>query len=310
MKRMTIVLTVGLLLAACSGDMDLIEDGATGQTGGGEQASRDEDVAPEAPSGVVDVGFDVIDQQALDRRVVRTASLQLHADDTREIFDEIVSLTESIGGFVASANVLPAVAEDRQPDITIVLRVPAGELTTALRAIKGLADEVVSESQDAQDVSAQFVDLEARLTNLQALEAELRTLLEEVSDQPDVDPEKLLRVFTELGSVRGQIEQIQGQINYLADLADLATIQVGVTQTPAAVPIVDEPWAPAEAAREAVRSLVTSLQSMAEWVIGFVIYTLPVLLLALAVPGLLLYLAYRRFWKGRTPAPRPTPAES
>jgi hypothetical protein len=309
MKRIMILLTVGLLLAACSGGVEVIEDGVTGITGG-EESDRDGSggVSAEAPDGQVDVGFDVIGVIDPDRRVVRRASLQLHAADTREVFDQIVTLTESVGGFVANANVLPTVAEDRQPEISIVLRVPAAQLTEVIRDIKDLADEVVSESQDAQDVSEQFVDLEARLTNLQVLESELRALLEEVSDQPDVDPEKLLRVFTELGSVRGQIEQIQGQINYLADLADLATIQVGLTQTPSAVPIVEEPWAPAEAAKEAVRNLVDSLQGMTEWVIGFVISTLPVLLLALAIPGLLAYLAYRRFWQGRAPA-APTPAE-
>jgi DNA repair exonuclease SbcCD ATPase subunit len=184
----------------------------------------------------------------------------------------------------------------------MVLRVPVTELTSTLRSIKDLADEVVSESQQAQDVSEQFVDLEARLVNLEALETELRALLEEVRAQPDADPEKLLRVFNELAAVRGQIEQIQGQIDYLSNQTDLATVQVGLTQTPLAVPVVEEPWAPAEAAKEAARSLVSTLQSLADWVIGFVIYTLPILILVLTAPLLLAFLVYRRM--------RPDPAPS
>ncbi|HEX9762773.1 MAG TPA: DUF4349 domain-containing protein [Acidimicrobiia bacterium] len=310
MKRLATILALAILVAACSGTADLADDGGQASVSPEGVESRDETGAPAdlgAPGG-----FDVVFEATADRQVIRQASLELWAGDTRATFEEIVILTESVGGFVAQANVHPAAGEDRQPEISMVLRVPAAQLTATMRAIKDAADEVVSETQNAQDVSEQFVDLEARLTNLQALETELRSLLEEVRDHPDADPEKLLRVFTELGSVRGQIEQIQGQINYLSDLTELATIQVAMSQTPAAVPIVEEPWAPAEAAKDAARNLVAALQTMADWVIGFVIYTLPVLLAVLLLPGLILFYAYRKWWKGRdrSPTAAPEPAGS
>ena len=72
------------------------------------------------------------------------------------------------------------------------LRVPADELSSVMATIKKSVDEVVTESQDAEDVTDQFVDLEARLTNLEALEVELVALLTEVREQPDADPAKLL----------------------------------------------------------------------------------------------------------------------
>ena len=106
----------------------------------------------------------------------------------------------------------------------------------------------------------QFIDLEARLTNLEALEVELRALLAEVEQQRDADPDKLLRVYNEIAGVRGQIEQIQGQLNYLEDVVDLATLTIGLTPTPAAVPIVEDTWEPVEVARGALRSLVVALQ--------------------------------------------------
>jgi len=106
---------------------------------------------------------------------------------------------------------------------------------------------------------------------------------------------KLLTVFNELSSVRGQIEQIQGQINYLTDLTAMATLEVYVSQTPIAVPIVASAWAPAEAAKDALRSLVTALQGLADWSINFVLFTLPVLLLILGIPGAVGLYFYRRF---------------
>jgi hypothetical protein len=307
------ILALAVVVAACAAQADTIAVGDVEAPVAPEERDSGGDPASFAgpEEGAIDV---VLDGETApgDRRVIRQASMQLHASDTREAFQDIVALTESIGGFVSSANVSPVTGEDREPDIAITLRVPAAELTATMRAIQGVVDEVVSESQDAQDVSAQFVDLEARLTNLRALETELRQLLAEVRDNPGADPEKLLRVFTELGNVRGQIEQIQGQIDYLADLTDLATLQVGLTQTPAAVPIVEQPWAPGEAVNQAARNLVTAMQSLADWAITFAIYTLPILVIALAIPGLVAYLAYRRWWKGRGKggSGTPTPAEA
>ena len=49
--------------------------------------------------------------------------------------------------------------------------------------------------------------------------------------QPTADPDKLLRVFSEIAMVAGQIEQIQGRLNYLEDVVALATVEVQLTPT-------------------------------------------------------------------------------
>jgi hypothetical protein len=138
----------------------------------------------------------------------------------------------------------------------------------------------------------------------------LVALLAEVREQADADPAKLLAVFNEVSRVRGEIEQLQGQLNYLNDVVALATLTVYLAPTPAAVPIVEETWAPLEVARESLRNLVSGLQDIGEWAINVVIYTLPLLLLTLGIPLLVLYLLYR-WWKKRRrpapPAPEPIP---
>jgi hypothetical protein len=223
-----------------------------------------------------------------------------------------VALTEAAGGFIADATVHPVEGEEDQPSVTMTVRVPVAELTETMNAIKGSVETVVSESQNAQDVSEQYIDLEARLTNLEALEVELRALLAEVRQQPEADPDKLLRVFNEISSVRSQIEQIQGQLNYLDDVVDLATLSIGLTPTPAVVPIVEDTWEPVEVARDALRSLVTGLQGVAGWAINFALYTLPMLMLTVGIPLLIGWVAYRQ-WRKRRPSvtpSEPVPTES
>ncbi len=313
MKRLIIVLgALTIVLAACGGDsvVETFSEIGSGLSGGGDGELFYGDGATEvtiAPSADVDeegtktasnrVNLDIAVSD--DRKVIRNASLQLEADDTRSTYDEIVRITESLGGFVASAEVSPT-NDDQQPVIHITVRIPASELTGALNQFKDASAEVISESQGAQDVTETYIDLEAQLTNLTALETELRALLEEVRKQPDADPDKLLRVFTEISNTRGQIEQIQGQLNYLSDAVDLATATIAVQPTPQAVPIVEASWTPSDTVRDASRTLVTGLQNLGDTAITFSIAVLPMLLLVVVIPALLLYGIYR-WWRSHHP---------
>lgn len=315
MRKLTVLMVLAVVLAACAGGGDS-EGGSTGEifgltgvdggqgraTGIGEEFDENDLTAQ---PGSVEVVFDVPD----DRKVIRRASLQLEAEDTRKAFDEILRLTEASGGFVSDATVFPVEGEDEQPQVVMTLRVPADQLSATMTAIKGTADEVISESQGAQDVTEEYVDLTARLTNLEALEVELRALLEEVRKQPTADPDKLLRVFNEISVVRGQIEQIQGQLNYLDDVVALATLEVQLTPTVIAPPIVDDTWKPLEVARVSLTQLVVGLQRIADWGINFVILTLPTLLVVLGVPLAVGFFIYRR-WRRNDRSGPSIPLES
>lgn len=269
-------------------------DEAGSPANGGDAASPDD---PEE----VDIAF------AADRKVIRNVTLQLEGDDTRATYDEIVSISEGLGGFVSHSDVGPT-GEGQQPYILVTVRIPTANLTEALAGFKDAAAEVVSETQGAQDVTASFIDLEAQLTNLTLLETELRALLEEVRKQPDADPAKLLQVFSEISTTRGEIERIQGQLNYLEDAVDLATVSIEIAPTPAAVPIVEEGWAPAETARDASRDLVAALQNLVDLVITFTIAVLPMLLIAVGIPGIVLWIVYRAMRSRRAvQAPPATP---
>jgi hypothetical protein len=300
-RLMTMVAVVGLTLTACSGNSATVEPTFADSGEDGAEGVRTDLAGDE---GEIRVEFDT----ETDRQVIRRASLQLQASDTRATFDEILAMVEAAGGFVADANVAPVSGDDAQPAIAMTLRVPAGELNATMAAIKDTADEVVSETQSAEDVTEQFIDLEARLTNLEALEIELRALLTEVRAREDADPDEILRVFNEVSAVRGDVEQLQGQINYLSDLTSLATLEVGLTQTPSTAPLVDEPWSPAEAARGALASLVQGLQGVADWAINFALYALPMLLIVAGPLVVIGAVVYRRFF--RRPSQHPAPAGS
>lgn len=319
MRRAIVVIGVlGFLLAACGGS-----DAAETFSEIGERLNSGEAPLFYDDEGTVVDSIDSDDARSAsgeklsldiavttDRKVIRNVSLQLAADDTRAAYEAIAAIAEQNGGFVSAAEVSPT-GDGEQPFVRITVRVPSSNLSDALDGFRETAAEVIAESQAADDVTESFIDLEAQLANLTVLETELRALLEEVREQPDADPDKLLRVFTEISNTRSQIEQIQGQLNYLTDAVDLATVTMSIEPTPAAVPIVEEGWAPINTVRDASRELVSGLQSLLDTVITFVIAVLPMLLIAVGLPGLVLFALYR-VWRSRrriTPPPAAPLAE-
>jgi hypothetical protein len=302
-RALSMALTVTLALAACSFGGDAADRVSGGEDGGAVPVAAEQEQRYADESG----GGDLV--LPSDRLVIRTAELALRASDTRETYDRITALVEAAGGYVAQADIQPS-QDDTPPVILMVVRVPAEGLGSAIAAIRATADEVVSESISSQDVTEEFIDIDARLRNLRSLEAELVALLGTVRVQPDASPEELLRVYQEIANTRGEIEQLEGRREALGRLVALSTVTVSILPAPAAVPIVAEEWRPDEIARDAVRALVSALQAIAAGLIWAAIYVLPVLVLA-GIPLLAVGWWWRRRARRRSamspPPPPPSP---
>jgi hypothetical protein len=299
MKRATLsVIALGLLLVAC---------GANSQGAFTDELAVIQTAAPNTtvPSSAEEGDKGAAGVPAVDnRQVIYDGSIQLQAADTRDAFDRIVLLVESSGGFLAASQVGEAILEE-QPVINFTVRVPTDQLNGTLAGIRDLADRVVTESLQSQDVSDQFVDIEAQLRNLYALEEELLALLSELRDNSNADPGKLLQVFDQIRITRGEIEQLEGRKQLLTDLVSLATISISISPLPAAIPIVPEDpvWEPAVQAREALRSLVEDLQAIGSFAIRFVLYNLPILILIAGPFVWLAWFLYRRVKRANVTTP-------
>lgn len=299
-KKLALILGLMLAVAACAGGDSATEAtfqdvAATLSTDGG--ADRDLVGEEEAPQGE---GVSFSDTEK--RKVIQTASISIEADDTRAVYQRVQEMVDAASGFIQSAQVADVETGQDQPRIDLVIRIPADDLNSTLDAIGALGTRIVSQSQQGQDVTEEYVDIEARIENLSLLETELRALLAEVRQNPEADPQKLLEVFNEISRVRGEIEQLEGRRQVLDDLTDLATVDVHITPTPETTPVVAEGWAPLAVARQALQDLVSAGQGMVDFLIRFGIYVLPILLVFLGIPALVMW----RF-RDRLHFRRPTP---
>ncbi len=157
------------------------------------------------------------------RRVIKTGEIEIEV----EVFDSaarsLLEIAERTGGFVASSSYSDP---GDGPRGTLVLRVPASAFGEVLRQIEKLG-KVQRRQVEGQDVTEQFVDLEARKRNLERHETRLLSLVERATKIAD-----LMELEGEVARIRGEIERLTGRLRYLSDQVDLSTIQVEVTQKP------------------------------------------------------------------------------
>ena len=152
-----------------------------------------------------------------------------------------------------------------------------------------------SESVTGQDVTAEFTDLESRLRNLEATEAQLVNIMDRATKT-----EEVLAVFNQLTYIREQIEQVRGQMKYYSESAAMSAVTVSLIPDVLAQPIEVGGWRPQGVVKEAVEALLRAFQDLATGAIWIAIYVLPMLL----VIGLPLYIAYRLIAR-RLRKPRP-----
>jgi len=165
-------------------------------------------------------------QGLIDRKIVQSASVDLEVEEVARAFQDIVRLAQTAGGFVGSSS-FSHLDEQQIADLTI--RVPAGEYQGVLARIRDMG-EVAQEGSEAQDATEEYTDLGARLRTLQATEQRYLELLARAETINDI-----LVVQDRLDGVRAQIEQVQGRINLLDSLTELATITVHIRPLVAAV---------------------------------------------------------------------------
>jgi hypothetical protein len=228
---------------------------------------------------------------ATPRLIIRTADLTLIVKDTQAQLDALSQIASDYGGFVVSSST-SRYEDALQGQIT--LRVDAKQFETALDRIRKLAIEVRNESVRGEDVTAEYVDLEAQLNNLEAAEKQLQEIMKQATKTEDV-----LAVYEQLTQIRGQIEQIKGRMKYLSQSSALATISVTLIPDALAQPVQVGGWRFEGVVKTAVEALIAALQGLATVAVWFVIVILPVLLI-FALPIVVLVLLIRRTRRNKT----------
>ncbi len=241
-----------------------------------------------------------------DRLVIKNATLSMAVDDPQKSMDNISRMAEAMGGFVVSADMNQQTLYNgsKVPQVSMSIRVPAERLAEALTTIKAETTQpIISENESSQDVTAEYTDLNSRLVNLQAAEKQLQQIMDSA-----VKTEDVLSVYSQLVSVREQIELIKGQMKYYEQSAALSSISIQLLANAAVQPITIAGWHPGGVAKEALQTLVNALQSLTNFGIRLAILYVPLLLIIFVPIVLIVWGIVALVRKIRRPKGTPTPA--
>ena len=248
MKKLALLvpLVLALAVAACNSG----SESSAGSTAGGRDVAEGsvEASAGGAGSKAYDGSAQVSAVPQVGPQIVKTASLGLGI--AHGSFDDKVgqahAVADSFGGFVVQSFASQG-SGNRIAEGSLVLRIPAESYDAALSRLRGLG-KVESLEESGQDVSKEFVDLNARIRQLRAVEAQLLELLQQANDVPAA-----LAVQSQLSQVQLDLEQARGRLQYLDNRVAFATISMSMHELLVVPPkgdgfsIVDA-WATAGAA--------------------------------------------------------------
>jgi uncharacterized small protein (DUF1192 family) len=159
--------------------------------------------------------------------VVRTAYLRIVADDFEAVRSSIDRIVADLAGSIAQLHASDTGTAPRS--IRATLRVPPDRIDSALAAFRQLG-RVIDESQGAEDVTEQAVDLDARLSNARTTEKRLSEMLQSRTGRvADV-----LEVEREIARVRTEIERLYAQRQNLGRRVSDATLTLDIGEVPKA----------------------------------------------------------------------------
>jgi Domain of unknown function (DUF4349) len=242
--------------------------------------------------------------EAVDRKIIRNADITIEVASTTEAQHSVTSIAEAHGGFVVTSEAIQRQSSDpaqRTTDFKLVVRVPASQFGVALDEIKKLATNIPEEKATGQDVTEEFIDLEARIKTQKALEIQFLEIMRQAKGIEDA-----LEVQRQIAEVRTQIEQLEGRKRFLENRSSLATITVNV-QAPRPV-IATTPVGFGHSLREAISDSVELASGMFLFFVRFVIVAMPVFLFLGLPSALVLRYLMRRARRVRLAQALATPA--
>ncbi len=245
------------------------------------------------------------------RLIIKNGQLTLQVENPDAAVNQVTQAAADLGGYIISSQVLVNQKGDTEvKSATITLAVPVDAFENALNRLRSLAVIVSNETSSGQDVTDEYVDLDSRLTNLKATRDRIREFLANATTV-----EEALKVNEQLSQVEGEIEQVQGRMNYLFDRASYSTITVNIelyipptTPTPTLTPTptpTPTPWNPLNTVKDAGSDLGAGMRGVVDFFIYLIILVIP-MLLPFALLGWLLIQVWKRFFGRKTPPKAPS----
>jgi len=285
-------------IAGCSGDLESTEglypsagDGgvtttaaaAMAEEGQGAPSARDDSATGYSRGEGEYAGTLTALQSTSSQKVISDAQLEIEVESGKfqGAFDQALLIADRYGGYVVSSGSYASGDENTVKSGTIAIRVPAATFSKALSDAAKVG-EVKNQQIQTQDVTEEYVDIEARITNSKA---HVQALLDLLARAKTVD--EILQVQQVLTGAQQQLEELEGRLRYLDEHTSYSTLSMTIYEAGAAVTPPGE-WGVSKAFKDALHNLVDAVNA--------IVRGLGILIPVLVVLAIIGYIVYR-IWR-------------
>ncbi|MFC1741201.1 DUF4349 domain-containing protein [Nanoarchaeota archaeon] len=202
-------------------------------------------------------------------QIIRTGNIRLEVDDFFIASQKVEMFAKKYSGFVSSSH---GSSYKNQKSGSVTIRVPEIHFDAVLAELS-LLGEIRSKNINGQDVTEQYIDLQARVNNSQVQEKRLLEMYENASNV-----NQMMQVERELSRVRENVERMEGQLRYLKNRVAMSSVTVSLYEP---VPVVKE-WGIWRSVKNALNHSLSTFR----WMIELIGWLLPLIVLGVLI-GLL-----------------------
>lgn len=257
--------------------MESDADMSVANDSGGEAAFAVEETAEMDSEGMGDAlaESDIGTVSLGERKIIREATLRIEAKDVADAINWATALSVRTGGYTTHSN--SWMVNDQQ-HASFSFAVPVERFEEAMEQTRSLG-KVLGENISTRDVTAQYVDIEARIENLEVTTERVRSFLLDTTNV-----KQTLEVNRELTRLEGDLNSLKGQRNVLARQTSFSTIHlelmpIPVPPTTAEVASKVTAWTPIQTFNNALSALLSVLQVAGNALIWLVVVGSPVVIL-------------------------------
>ncbi|WP_167848758.1 DUF4349 domain-containing protein [Methanolobus halotolerans] len=259
-----------MLASGCAG-IDEYQSSPSSDTDSKSVSSEDSSYSPEGMAE--EAGSGGVGTRSVERKTITTAEMSIEVEDAAFTLERIAEIARDAGGYVSSSSVYALNYDtNARKDGYITVRVPESEYPAFMETVEEFG-ELSSRSVSAHDVTEEYIDLSARLENLERQETRLADVL-----NMSVTVEEILSVEKELERVRGEIDSLTGRLEYLDNRIEFSTINIHVTEPRP----ISQSWGLRDAFSESVQGFI----SMVNALIILAGYLLPIVIAIMLMGGL------------------------
>jgi len=216
------------------------------------------------------------------QKLIYSLDVTIKADNVAAAMDAVQKKTIAAGGYVAESNL-----NNNQENLRayLVLKIPAARLESfqgELTEFGTVADQHLS----TNDVSEQYFDVETRLRSWEAQEKRYLEILRQAKNV-----EEILKIEDSLANVRREMESLKGMLKFWDNRVDYSEIRMNIIPSQSTL-AVNDPWQPISlektfvAAKNAIIKTISFIWNALNYLVVFIGYALPVLVLAAIIWGL------------------------